>query len=350
MAFFKKIINKLFHSNKENEIDKKKKKLKEKHLNLVLKSEKFQKYEKGLSQASDFGKQLLELQNKHLKLDEEYFENLEEILIMSDINVSLVDVIIEQIKKEIRINKITDIKLIGEIIADKIFEIYTNNSIIDTSLDYKNNQTNVFFIVGVNGSGKTTSIAKLANYYKSLDKKVLIAAADTFRAGAVEQLRIWSEKIGCDIVMPKKANADPSSVIYEAAKKAKDEAYDLLIIDTAGRLQNKVNLMNELKKMYEVLKRFLPEAPNESLLVLDATNGQSGIMQAKVFKEVVNLSGIILTKMDGTSKGGIVLSIKDELDLNVKLVGLGEKLDDLQEFDLELFIYQMTKSLLQENV
>ncbi|MBW0595656.1 signal recognition particle-docking protein FtsY [Mycoplasmopsis anatis] len=309
---------------------------------------KISHYDKGLANTSSFGAKIRELQNKHLKIDEEYFEELEEILIMSDINYNLVDQIIDLIKSEVKANKITDPKLIGEIVADGIFKAYTNNTIVNTNLNVKDDRLNVFIMVGVNGSGKTTSIAKLANKFKNEGKKVLIAAADTFRAAAVEQLSEWARRVNVDIIKPDKPNQDPSSVVYKAMDYAKNNNYDLLIIDTAGRLQNKVNLMNELNKMVSVIKKFQEDAPHESLLVMDATTGQNGLSQAKVFKEVSNLTGIILTKLDGTSKGGIILSIKNEFDLNVKYVGMGEQVDDLQEFDLELFIYEMTKELINE--
>ena len=204
-------------------------------------------------------------------------------------------------------------------------------------------------MVGVNGVGKTTTIAKIANHLIKENKKVLIAAGDTFRAGAVDQLEVWANRVGSDIVKPNKHAADPASVVFDAVKKAKAENYDVLIVDTAGRLQNKVNLMNELEKISRIISREIPDAPHESLLVIDATTGQNGISQAKSFKEVTPLTGIVLTKMDGTSKGGIILTIKDELQLAVKMIGLGEALEDLQEFDLDAFIYGMTKGLINES-
>ncbi|WBP84067.1 signal recognition particle-docking protein FtsY [Mycoplasmopsis edwardii] len=347
MGFFKNLVNKVF--KKENkDIETLKEELKEQREKEIVNSEKFKKYENGLENSSSFGKKLLEIQNRYNKIDEDFFEELEELLIMSDINLKLVDVIIEKIKQEVRTNNIDDPKLIGELIADQLFVIYTGNTITNTNLNIKNGRLNVLIFVGVNGSGKTTSIAKLAYKYIQEGKKVLIAAGDTFRAGAVNQLGVWADRIGADIIKPQKEGADPASVVFESLEKATNENYDILIIDTAGRLQNKVNLMNELSKMVGIIQRFIPDAPHESLLVLDATTGQNGLSQAKNFKEIANLTGVILTKLDGTSKGGIVLSIKDEYGLDVKYVGLGEKLEDLQEFDLELFIYQMTKDLINE--
>ncbi|VEU70104.1 signal recognition particle-docking protein FtsY [Mycoplasmopsis glycophila] len=348
MKFFKKLINKVFNKNEAPNAQSVEQELQKQKEKEIINSEKFQKYETGLSNSSFFGKKLLEIQNAHKEINEEFFEDLEELLIMSDINISLVDLIIQKIKTEVRTNNIDDPKLIGEIVADQMFVVYANNSIVNTNLNIEKDRLNVLIFVGVNGSGKTTSIAKIANKYKNEGLKILIAAGDTFRAGAVDQLSIWADRIGVDIIKPDKEGQDPSSVVYKAMEKAKKENYDLVIIDTAGRLQNKVNLMKELEKMVGIIQKFEPSAPHESLLVLDATTGQNGLSQARAFKEIANLTGIILTKMDGTSKGGIVLSIKDEYDIDVKYIGLGEKLDDLQEFDLDLFIYQMTKDLINE--
>ncbi|CAM9102750.1 signal recognition particle-docking protein FtsY [Mycoplasma marinum] len=325
------------------------KKIEKEKLKKRKKEKKLDKYVAGLEKTgSSFSQRLKELQSRHNKIDEDYLEDLEEALIMSDISVELVMDIVDEIRKEVKIENVTDIKLINEIIAEKMFVIYTNKSNIDTSLDIQEDRINVILMVGVNGAGKTTSIAKLAHMLKNEGKKVLIAAGDTFRAGAVEQLGVWANRIGCEIIKPIKEGADPASVVYDAVSKAKKDEYDVLIIDTAGRLQNKVNLMNELAKMNKIIQKEIPDAPHESLLVIDATTGQNGISQATSFKEVTPLSGIILTKMDGTSKGGIVLSIKDKLELAVKYMGLGESLDDLQEFDLDAFIYGMTKGLMED--
>lgn len=348
MGFFSYLKEKLF-GRKKDKVAAKEAELEKKQEEELYKSKRLEKYNAGLNKTSVFGRKILELQNRHNKIDEEFFEELEELLIMSDINTKLVYAIITQIKNEVRINNITDPKLIGEIVADQMFLIYANQSIVDTTLSFKKDRLNIYIFVGVNGSGKTTSIAKIANMFIKKGKKVLIAAADTFRAGAVNQLEVWANRINADIVKPIKEGADPSSVVYQSLTKAKAENYDLLIIDTAGRLQNKVNLMNELNKMYGIIKKFQEDAPHECLLVLDATTGQNGISQAKAFSEVVEPTGIILTKMDGTSKGGIVLTIKEEFNLNVKYIGLGEGLDDLQEFDLDSFIYGMTKELIDAN-
>lgn len=329
---------------KKDKLEKKEQKDRTKQL---AKENKLNKYVAGLSKSgTNLTKKIIELQSSHNELDESFFEELEEILIMSDISVSMVYVIIDEIKKEVKTENVTDKSLIAEIIADKMFAIYANQSIVNTKLNLDHEGLNVLLVVGVNGSGKTTSIAKIANKLINEGKKVLLAAGDTFRAGAVEQLKVWSERLGIDIVTPDKEGADPASVVYKAFEKSKDNNYDVLIVDTAGRLQNKINLMNELAKINKIIEKFVPGAPHESLLVLDATTGQNGVIQAQAFKEVTPLTGIILTKMDGTSNGGIILTIKDKLNLDVKLIGLGEKMDDLQEFDLDAYIYGLMKGLM----
>lgn len=325
------------------------KKIQKERLKERKKENKVNKYVAGLSKTgSSFSRKIKELQARHNEVDEDFFDELEEILIMADISMNLVMDIIDEIKMEVKIENVTDPKMISEIIADKMFTIYTNNSTVDTTLNIQDGRTNVILVVGVNGAGKTTTIAKLANSLLKEGKSVLIAAGDTFRAGAVDQLGVWADRIGADIVKPQREGADPSSVVFDAVKKAKETNVDVLIVDTAGRLQNKVNLMNELAKMNKIIQREIPDAPHESLLVLDATTGQNGVSQAVNFKDVTPLTGIVLTKMDGTSKGGIVLTIKDKLNLAVKLMGLGEGLDDLEEFDLDAFIYGMTKELMDD--
>ena len=336
-----------------NQIEKKQTKIEKKAqkqlLKELVKENKLNKYVAGLSKSgNNLTQKIVELQSSSRALNEDFFEQLEEILIMSDISVNMVYLIIDEIKKEVKKENINDPKLIGEIIADKMFTIYANQSIVNTKLNLDHDGLNVLLIVGVNGSGKTTSIAKIANKLVNENKKVLLAAADTFRAGAVEQLKVWAQRLNIDIVTPDKEGADPASVVYKAFEKTQTNQYDVLIVDTAGRLQNKVNLMNELAKINKIIAKFVTDAPHESLLVLDATTGQNGILQAQAFKEVTPLSGIVLTKMDGTSNGGIILSIKDKLDLDVKLIGLGEKLDDLQEFDLDAYIYGLMKNLMDQ--
>ncbi|WP_033161469.1 signal recognition particle-docking protein FtsY [[Mycoplasma] collis] len=357
MNFFSKLKIRLFgdaeqkeklkQDNLEKKIQKFEKQNQKELEKKLAKENKINKYVAGLQKSNmSLTEKIRELQNSKNKINEEFFEELEEILIMSDISFSLVQTMIYEIKKEVKNENIEDPKLIGEIIADKIYTIYANNSFVDTNLNFVENKLNIFLVVGVNGSGKTTSIAKLAKKYRDQNKKVLIAAGDTFRAAAVEQLEIWANRAKADVLSPNANEKDPGSIVYRALDKAINDKYDLLIIDTAGRLQNKINLMNELARINNIIQKKVPDAPHESLLVIDSTTGQNGISQAKYFKEVTPISGIILTKMDGTSRGGIILSIKDELDINVKLIGLGEKMEDLQEFDLDAFIYALTKDLI----
>ena len=256
------------------------------------------------------------------KIDDDLFDRLEEMFIMADIGVDTVIKFIDSIKEEVKKLNITNPTDLQEIIVDKMFEIYLKDEVVNSNLNHVDG-LNVYLFVGVNGVGKTTSIAKIAYKFKNEGKKVLLAAGDTFRAGAIEQLRVWAQRVGVDIVY-KEANSDPSSVMYEAINKAKKENYDVLLCDTAGRLQNKVNLMKELEKIKRVISREVPNAPHDTLLVIDATTGQNGLNQAKAFAEVTNVSGIILTKLDGTAKGGIVLAIRDETNIPIKFVGLGE--------------------------
>jgi fused signal recognition particle receptor len=273
---------------------------------------------------------------------------LENILIMADVGVSMVMKIVSEIKTEVRIRNITDPREINDIIVDKMFVIYANESVMSTKINYAAEGLTVILMVGVNGAGKTTTIGKLAHrIVHDEGKKVVVAAGDTFRAGAIDQLAVWAERVGVDIVKGKEGG-DPSAVVFDALNKAKETGADVLICDTAGRLQNKVNLMNELEKMNRIIKRVVPEGPHETLLVVDATTGQNGVSQAIEFSKITDITGIVLTKMDGTAKGGIVLSIKDQLNIPVKFIGLGEQVDDLQEFDLEQYIYGLCKGLVEE--
>ena len=275
-------------------------------------------------------------------------KNWKNILIMSDVGVSMVMKIVEEIKNEVRLQNITDPKEINEIIVDKMFVIYANDSVMTTKINYAEEGLTVILMVGVNGAGKTTTIGKLANRIVNDEgKKVMVAAGDTFRAGAIDQLAVWAQRVGVDIVKGKEGG-DPSAVVFDALKQAKEKNVDVLICDTAGRLQNKVNLMNELEKMNRIIKREVPDAPHETLLVIDATTGQNGVSQAVEFSKITDVSGLVLTKMDGTAKGGIVLSIKDQLNIPVKFIGLGESVDDLQEFDLDQYIYGLCKNLVEE--
>ena len=308
-----------------------------------------EKYVAGLDRSnSTFSDRINELAARFREINDEYFEELENILIMYDVGVSMVMKIVEEIKNEVRLQNITDPKEINEIIVDKMFVIYANDSVMTTKINYAEEGLTVILMVGVNGAGKTTTIGKLANRIVNDEgKKVMVAAGDTFRAGAIDQLAVWAQRVGVDIVKGKEGG-DPSAVVFDALKQAKEKNVDVLICDTAGRLQNKVNLMNELEKMNRIIKREVPDAPHETLLVIDATTGQNGVSQAVEFSKITDVSGLVLTKMDGTAKGGIVLSIKDQLNIPVKFIGLGESVDDLQEFDLDQYIYGLCKNLVEE--
>ena len=238
---------------------------------------------------------------------------------------------------------IKDTDTLKEIIVDEMLIMYVDNKVLNTKIKYSEEGPTVILFVGVNGVGKTTSIGKIANRMKNAGKKVILVAGDTFRAGATEQLVEWGKRIDVPVVTT--SSKDPSAAVYDGIDTAIKGEYDVVLIDTAGRLQNKVNLMNELSKMNKVIKKVIPDAPHEVLLVVDATTGQNGIQQAKAFKEVTDVSGIILTKLDGSAKGGIVLAIKEEVDIPVKFVGLGEGTDDLEPFDIEKYIYGLFKDL-----
>ena len=308
-----------------------------------------EKYVVGLDKSSEtFSDRINELAARFREINDEYFEELENILIMADVGVSMVMKIVSEIKTEVRIRNITDPREINDIIVDKMFVIYANESVMSTKINYAAEGLTVILMVGVNGAGKTTTIGKLAHrIVHDEGKKVVVAAGDTFRAGAIDQLAVWAERVGVDIVKGKEGG-DPSAVVFDALNKAKETGADVLICDTAGRLQNKVNLMNELEKMNRIIKRVVPEGPHETLLVVDATTGQNGVSQAIEFSKITDITGIVLTKMDGTAKGGIVLSIKDQLNIPVKFIGLGEQVDDLQEFDSEQYIYGLCKGLVEE--
>ena len=318
----------------------------DKFKNIFKKEEKeeVKLYDKGLEKTRDnFLNALLNLNKNHKIVDDEYFENLEEILIMSDIGVNTVMEIIDRLKKRVKKENIKTSDELKDIIVDEMFIIYVDGDIITNKINYSDNGPTVILFVGVNGAGKTTTIGKIAYKLKEEGKKVLMVAGDTFRAGAIEQLDEWAKKIEVDIVS--KENADPVSVMYDGILKAKEENYDVILIDTAGRLQNKIGLMKELEKVNKVIGKLIENAPHETLLVIDATTGQNGISQAKNFKEITNITGIVLTKLDGTAKGGIVLAIKEETKIPVKYVGLGEKKEDLRVFDIEKYIYGLFKGI-----
>lgn len=301
-------------------------------------------FDKGLKKSNGaFQEAINDLVKQKTKVDENLLESIEEMLIGFDVGTGATKKIMQAIEDEIKYQNVNDPKLVKQIIVDKIFVYYIQDSIIDNGLNIKQGETNVILVSGVNGVGKTTTIAKLAKLM--LDKKmsVCLIAGDTFRAGAVEQLDIWAQRLQIQCFKPKTPGQDPASVIYEGVKWAAENKIDVVLCDTSGRLQNKVNLMNELKKIDNVIKKFILNQPCESLLVLDATTGQSGIIQAKAFSEVTKLTGIILTKMDSTSKGGIILAIKDNFKIPVKFIGLGETYNDLQPFDIENFVMGLTQ-------
>lgn len=303
------------------------------------------KYDEGLKETrNNFVNQLNVLGIKYHKVSEEYFEELENVLIMADIGVNTVMNFMDRLRKRVKQENITNTQELQEVIVDELFIIYVDNESITDKINFAESGPTVVLMVGVNGVGKTTTIAKLARKYKKENKKIMLIAGDTFRAGAVKQLKIWADRT--DSLFYGKENSDPASVVYDGLKEAIEKNVDMVFIDTAGRLQNKVNLMQELEKINKVIGSIVPNAPHETLLVIDAATGQNGIMQAEAFKEITNITGIVLTKLDGTAKGGIVLAIKESVNLPVKFVGLGEGMDDLMTFDIEEYIYGLFKGVL----
>ena len=309
-----------------------------------VEQEKVENYDKGLEKSrKEFVSQLSNLSKKYKNISDDYFEELENILIMADIGINTVMTFVDRLKDRVKKEKITDSNILKEIIVDELFVMYVGNNIIDSKIHFSEEGPTVILFVGVNGVGKTTTIGKIGAMYKNKGKKVLMVAGDTFRAGAREQLELWGERTGIRVIS--NPSNDPGAVMYDALEIAKNEEYDLVLVDTAGRLQNKSNLMDELAKINRVIKKIIPEAPHETLLVIDATTGQNGISQAKAFKEITNITGIVLTKLDGTAKGGIVLAIKEDVNIPVKYVGLGEKVEQLEAFDIEKYIYGLFKDL-----
>lgn len=307
-----------------------------------------EKYNKGLEKTrKSFGQRMNELFARFRKVDEEFFEDLEETLIGADVGFDTAMKLTDALRQEVKLQNAKKPAQIQNVIIEKLVDIYEAEGVDENNqINLQPEGLSVILFVGVNGTGKTTSIGKLAHQYKNEGKKVLLAAADTFRAGAIDQLVVWGQRSDVEVVRGN-AGGDPAAVVFDAVEKAKNEEYDILLIDTAGRLQNKVNLMKELEKIKRVIQREIPTAPHEVLLVVDATTGQNALVQARQFKETTDLTGLVLTKLDGTAKGGIVLAIRNELHLPVKLVGLGEGLNDLETFNPNDFAVGLFKGLLQ---
>lgn len=309
--------------------------------------ETVEKYDKGLEKSrKTFGQFMNNLFSNFRVVDDEFFEELEESLISADVGFETAMRISDELQEEVKLKNVKKQEDVQNTIIEKLVEIYQAEGVEeDNTLNMQTDGPTIILFVGVNGVGKTTSIGKLAYRYKQEGKKVLLAAADTFRAGAIDQLVVWGERAGVDVVKHS-AGSDPAAVVYDAVEKTKAEGYDVLLVDTAGRLQNKVNLMKELEKMKRVIEREYPSAPHEVLLVVDATTGQNAMIQAKEFKDTTQVTGIVLSKLDGTAKGGMVLAIRNELHLPVKLVGLGERITDLEDFDPNQFVYGLFKDLM----
>ena len=314
-------------------------------------SEEEAHYDRGLAKTRHgFGAKLRQLLANFHRVDEDFFDDLEETLIEADVGYEMALKISDALRDEVKFRNAKSKEDVSNAVIERMVEIYdAEGKDEDNTLHFAATGPTIYLFVGVNGVGKTTTIGKLAHRFKDQGKKVLLAAGDTFRAGAIEQLVAWGDRVGVPVVQ-KPAGSDPAAVVFDAVRKAKDEHYDILLIDTAGRLQNKVNLMKELEKIGRIIKREVPEAPHETLLALDATTGQNALTQAKQFREVTPLTGIILTKLDGTARGGIVLAIRNELHLPVKLVGLGEQMDDLRDFNPEEFVYGLFKGLVTAKI
>ncbi|HFV3519827.1 TPA: signal recognition particle-docking protein FtsY [Streptococcus pneumoniae] len=304
-----------------------------------------EKYDRSLKKTrTGFGARLNAFFANFRSVDEEFFEELEELLIMSDVGVQVASNLTEELRYEAKLENAKKPDALRRVIIEKLVELYEKDGSYDESIHFQDNLT-VMLFVGVNGVGKTTSIGKLAHRYKRTGKKVMLVAADTFRAGAVAQLAEWGRRVDVPVVTgPEKA--DPASVVFDGMERAVAEGIDILMIDTAGRLQNKDNLMAELEKIGRIIKRVVPEAPHETFLALDASTGQNALVQAKEFSKITPLTGIVLTKIDGTARGGVVLAIREELNIPVKLIGFGEKIDDIGEFNSENFMKGLLEGLI----
>lgn len=308
-------------------------------------NEETKAYDKGLEKTrNQFVSELNLLGIKFHKVTEEYYEELEHVLIKADIGIKTVTDFIKRLKQRVNSENITETQYLKEVIVDELFMIYVSGDSLTDKINIAKDGPTVILTVGVNGVGKTTTIGKLANKYRQEGKTVMLIAGDTFRAGAVPQLKEWA--ILTDSLFIGKENVDPASIIYDGLEEAIKKEIDIVLVDTAGRLQNKVNLMKELNKINKVIEKHIKDAPHETLLIIDATTGQNGISQAESFKEITNITGIVLTKLDGSAKGGIVLAIKEEVNLPVKFVGLGEGVNDLKPFDIEEYIYGLFKEMI----
>lgn len=310
-----------------------------------------EKFKSGLTKTRDsFTSKVNDLVARYRTVDEDFFEELEEVLLQADVGFETVMELTEILRYEVQKKNIKSTDGIQALISEKLVEIYekAGDDHIELNLQPKGELTVILF-VGVNGVGKTTTIGKLAHRLKSEGRSVMLAAGDTFRAGAIDQLQVWGDRVGVEVIKQSEGS-DPAAVMYDAVHAAKNRGVDVLICDTAGRLQNKVNLMKELEKVHRVISREVPNAPHEVLLALDATTGQNALIQAQTFKEATNVTGIVLTKLDGTAKGGIVIAIRNKLHIPVKFVGLGEKMDDLQPFDPERYVYGLFADALDEQL
>ena len=324
MSFFKKLKEKLTTSTQEVS----------------------QKFTDGLTKTRDgFANAVNDLVYRFREVDEDFFDELEDLLIQADVGVTTTMDLVEDLKEEVRRRNLKDPMAVRDALVEVVAKRLQEEE-SDRELNFQDGLTVILF-VGVNGVGKTTTIGKLAHQLKSEGRSVMLAAGDTFRAGAIDQLQVWGERAGVPVIRQAEGS-DPAAVVFDAVQAAKARTVDVLICDTAGRLQNKVNLMKELEKVKRVIEREVPNGPHEVLLALDATTGQNAMIQAKSFKEATNVSGIVLTKLDGTAKGGIVLAIRNELDIPVKFVGLGEKMDDLQPFNPEQFVYGLFGDIFEE--
>ena len=304
-----------------------------------------EKYDRSLKKTrTGFGARLNAFFANFRSVDEDFFEELEELLIMSDVGVQVASNLTEELRYEAKLENAKKPEALRRVIIEKLVELYEKDGIYNENINFQDGLT-VMLFVGVNGVGKTTSIGKLANRYKQAGKKVMLVAADTFRAGAVAQLAEWGRRVDVPVVTgPEKA--DPASVVFDGMERAVAEGIDILMIDTAGRLQNKENLMAELEKIGRIIKRVVPEAPHETFLALDASTGQNALVQAKEFSKITPVTGIVLTKIDGTARGGVVLAIREELNIPVKLIGFGEKIDDIGEFNSENFMKGLLEGLI----